>query len=48
MENVYVKVYPCCSWIEASVQQFALRGPSPPEPEDIKRIEIGTNSTRGA
>jgi 2-methylcitrate dehydratase PrpD len=45
VDNVYVKVYPCCSWIQASVQQLvALRGPSPLRPEDMKRIVIGTNS----
>ena len=45
VDNVYVKVYPCCSWIQASVQQLvALRGRSPLDPADIKRIQIGTNS----
>jgi 2-methylcitrate dehydratase PrpD len=45
VENVYVKVYPCCSWIQSSVQQLAaLRGRSPLAPADIRRIEIGTNS----
>jgi 2-methylcitrate dehydratase PrpD len=45
VENVYVKVYPCCSWIQASVQQLvALRGRSPLNAADIQRIQIGTNS----
>jgi 2-methylcitrate dehydratase PrpD len=45
VENVYVKVYPCCSWIQSSVQQLiALRGASPLAAESIKRVRIGTNS----
>jgi 2-methylcitrate dehydratase PrpD len=45
VDNVYVKVYPCCSWIQASVQQLvALRGAALLDPEDVKRIVIGTNS----
>jgi 2-methylcitrate dehydratase PrpD len=45
VENVYVKVYPCCSWIQSSVQQLVtLRGASPLDPEAIRRVEIGTNS----
>lgn len=45
VDNVYVKVYPCCSWIQASVQQaVALRGDTPFAPDAVKRVEIGTNS----
>lgn len=45
VENVYVKVYPCCSWIQASVQQLvALRGSAPLEPAAIRSVRIGTNS----
>ncbi|HYH42686.1 MAG TPA: MmgE/PrpD family protein, partial [Burkholderiales bacterium] len=45
VDNVYVKVYPCCAWIQASVQQLvALRGASPLDPAKVKRIRIGTNS----
>jgi 2-methylcitrate dehydratase PrpD len=45
VDNVYVKVYPCCSWIQSSVQQLvALRGPKPLAPSDVKRIQVGTNS----
>ena len=45
VDNVYVKAYPCCAWIQSTVQQLvALRGPSPLRPEDMKRIVIGTNS----
>jgi 2-methylcitrate dehydratase PrpD len=44
-ENVYVKVYPCCSWIQAAVQQLvALRGSSFLAPAGIKKIRIGVSS----
>jgi 2-methylcitrate dehydratase PrpD len=42
---VYVKVYPCCSWIQAAVQQLvALRGPQPLQPRNIKQVRIGVSS----
>jgi len=45
MECVYVKVYSCCSWIQAAVQQLvALRGPKPLEPADIKQVRIGVSA----
>jgi 2-methylcitrate dehydratase PrpD len=45
MECVYVKVYPCCSWIQAAVQQLVvLRGPQPLQPKDIKQVRIGASS----
>jgi 2-methylcitrate dehydratase PrpD len=45
VENVYVKVYPCCSWIQASVQQLvALRGQAPLAPASVRHVRIGTNS----
>jgi 2-methylcitrate dehydratase PrpD len=45
VEHVYVKVYPCCSWIQASVQQLAaLRGPQPLDVREIAGVRIGTNS----
>ena len=44
-ENVYVKVYPCCSWIQAAVQQLvALRGPQPLDPNDIAKVRIGVSA----
>jgi 2-methylcitrate dehydratase PrpD len=43
-ERVYVKVYPCCSWIQAAVQQLvALRGPRPLDPREIKSARIGVS-----
>lgn len=45
VEHVYVKVYPCCSWIQAAVQQLvALRGPQPLAAREIKQVIVGTNS----
>jgi len=45
MNYVYVKVYPCCSWIQAAVQQLvALRGPQPLRPKDIKQVRIGVSA----
>jgi 2-methylcitrate dehydratase PrpD len=44
-ENVYVKVYPCCSWIQAAVQQLvALRGERLWAPNDIIKIRIGVSA----
>jgi len=45
MTCVYVKVYSCCSWIQAAVQQLvALRGPQPLKPDDIRQVRIGVSS----
>jgi 2-methylcitrate dehydratase PrpD len=42
MDSVYVKVYPCCAWIQSAVQQLVvLRGPGPLAPEAIRRVRIG-------
>lgn len=44
-ENVYVKVYSCCSWIQAAVQQLvALRGDRLYAPQDVAKIRIGVSS----
>ena len=44
-DNVYVKVYPCCSWIQAAVQQLvALRGEKLLAPKDVAKIRIGVSS----
>ena len=44
-ENVYVKVYPCCSWIQAAVQQLvALRGPQTLAPDAIAKVRIGVSA----
>jgi 2-methylcitrate dehydratase PrpD len=45
MERVYVKVYPCCSWIQAAVQQLlAVRGPRPLNTRDIGQVRIGVSA----
>ncbi len=44
-ENVYVKVYPCCSWIQAAVQQLVgLRGVRVLAPDEIAKIRIGVSA----
>ena len=44
-ENVYVKVYSCCSWIQAAVQQLVgLRGSRLFAPAEIARIRIGVSA----
>jgi len=45
LERVYVKVYSCCAWIQAMVQQLvALRGPQPLKPQEVKRLRVGVCS----
>ena len=45
VEHVYVKVYPCCAWIQSAVQQLvALRGPQPLKPQEIKKVRIGVSA----
>ena len=45
VERVFVKVYPCCSWIQATVQQLvALRGAAPLAATEVRKIVVGTNS----
>jgi 2-methylcitrate dehydratase PrpD len=48
VEHVYVKVYPCCAWIQAAVQQLvALRGARPLKPPEIGNVRIGVSSYAG-
>ncbi|MDH3317419.1 MAG: MmgE/PrpD family protein [Gammaproteobacteria bacterium] len=45
VEQVYVKVYPCCAWIQATVQQLvAMRGARPVKAEEVKNLRIGVCS----
>jgi len=45
VEQVYVKVYPCCAWIQATVQQLvAMRGAQPVKAEEVKKLRIGVCS----
>jgi 2-methylcitrate dehydratase PrpD len=49
IEHVYVKIYPCCAWIQAAVQQLvALRGSRPLEPGEIGKVSIGVSAYAGA
>jgi 2-methylcitrate dehydratase PrpD len=42
MDKIFVKVYSCCSWIQAAIQQIVtLRGPVPLKPSDVLKIRIG-------
>jgi 2-methylcitrate dehydratase PrpD len=48
VEHVYVKVYPCCAWIQAAVQQLvALRGARPLKAQEIGKVRIGVSSYAG-
>jgi 2-methylcitrate dehydratase PrpD len=45
VEQVYVKLYPCCAWIQAAVQQLvAMRGPAPLRLADVARVRIGVSA----
>ena len=45
IEHVYVKIYPCCAWIQAAVQQLvALRGPRPLSAAEIASVRVGVSA----
>ena len=45
VEHVYVKLYPCCAWIQAAAQQLVdLRGPQPLKPDRVKRVRVGVSA----
>ena len=45
VEHVYIKLYPCCAWIQAAAQQLAaLRGPRLLEPEKIRSVRVGVSA----
>jgi 2-methylcitrate dehydratase PrpD len=45
MTSIFVKVYPCCSWIQGAVQQLVvLRGPQPLKPDEIRQVRIGVSA----
>jgi 2-methylcitrate dehydratase PrpD len=45
IEHVYVKIYPCCAWIQAAVQQLvAFRGPRPLALQEIGKVRIGVSA----
>jgi len=45
VDNVYVKTYPCCAWIQAAVQQLvAMRGPAPLALDHIAQVRVGVSA----
>jgi 2-methylcitrate dehydratase PrpD len=45
IDNVYVKTYPCCAWIQAAVQQLVdMRGPDPLQLRDIAKVRVGVSA----
>ncbi|HZN23594.1 MAG TPA: MmgE/PrpD family protein [Burkholderiales bacterium] len=45
VDEVYVKVFPCCAWIQATVQQLvAMRGANPVPADQVKNLRIGVCS----
>lgn len=45
VEHVYVKLYPCCAWIQAAAQQLVtLRGPRPLAPDAIGTVQVGVSA----
>jgi 2-methylcitrate dehydratase PrpD len=45
IERVYVKLYPCCAWIQAAAQLLVeLRGPRPLAPDEVKSVRIGVSA----
>ena len=49
IQHVYVKLHPCCAWIQAATQQLvALRGPVPLAPQAVRRLRVGVSAYAGA
>jgi 2-methylcitrate dehydratase PrpD len=45
IEHVYVKLYPCCAWIQAAAQQLVkLRGPHAFQPQQVRKIQVGVSA----
>jgi 2-methylcitrate dehydratase PrpD len=45
IEHVYVKLYPCCAWIQAAAQQLVtLRGAEPLQPSQIRAVKVGVSA----
>jgi 2-methylcitrate dehydratase PrpD len=45
IERVYVKLYPCCAWIQAAVQQLvAMRGSRPLALDQVGAVKIGVSA----
>jgi 2-methylcitrate dehydratase PrpD len=45
IEHVYVKLYPCCAWIQAAAQQLVeLRGARALASNEIARVQVGVSA----
>ena len=45
VEHVYIKLYPCCAWIQAAAQQLVvLRGARPLEPDEVRSVKVGVSA----
>jgi 2-methylcitrate dehydratase PrpD len=45
VEHVYIKLYPCCAWIQAAAQLLVdLRGARPLRPDEIRGIRVGVSA----
>lgn len=45
IDNVYVKTYPCCAWIQAAVQQLVeMRGSGPLQLREIVKVRVGVSA----
>jgi 2-methylcitrate dehydratase PrpD len=45
IEHVYVKLYPCCAWIQAAAQQLVmLRGAEALQPSQILAVQVGVSA----
>ena len=43
--HVYIKLYPCCAWIQAAAQQLVdLRGPRPLKADAVKALRVGVSA----
>jgi 2-methylcitrate dehydratase PrpD len=45
VEHVYIKLYPCCAWIQAAAQQLVdLRGPRPLKAGEVGSVRVGVSA----
>ena len=45
VEHVYIKLYPCCAWIQAAAQQLVeLRGTRPLTPDQVQSVRVGVSA----
>jgi len=43
--HVYIKLYPCCAWIQAAAQQLVeLRGPRPLGADEVRGVRVGVSA----